>query len=383
MKRLLKWLIVVVVAIGLGIGGYFYYQHSEQYPSTDDAYVKADVVKVAPQVTGKVTAVPVSDQQTVQKGQILFRIDPRPFRYREKSAEAQLALARQTVQAEQSAVQAAQAEVADRQAQLTDARSNFKRVKPLVERHVQSRSSLDSARARLDSAKANVHLAKAKLTQARMELGQAGARNQRIQQAQAQLDQAQLDLSHTTIRAPCDGWVSSVKLHRGDLVNSGDAQFALVCNRWFWVYANFKETDLTRIRPGQVATIAADMYPGHSFHGIVESVNPASGTAFSLLPPENATGNWVKVTQRVPVRVLVVDDPARYPLRVQTSAEVTIDTGAGQTPAGRARGQGLSNTEAVALAERKGLVPKGLRDTPGDQEAVARNDPQGGSAAAR
>jgi len=355
MKRLLRWGIVVVAMIAVAIGGYFYYQHGRYYPSTNDAYVKANVIEVSPEVAGRVRSVEVSDQDSVHKGQLLVRIDPTTYRAKVREAEANVALAKQTVTADQAAVKAARASVADRKARLRQARTHYHRIKRLVSQDVKPKSALTDARATLDSARASLHLAEAKLNQAQKELGPTGTRNERVKKAQAQLDQAQKHLADTRVTAPCDGRVSGVKLQRGDVVQSGASQFALVCQNRYWVYANFKETDLTRIRPGQTADIAVDMYPNHTFHGIVQNVNPASGTAFSLLPPENATGNWVKVPQRVPVRVLVVDTSKDFPLRVQTSTEVTIETGTKKKPAGRARGHGLSNSQALALARRKGL----------------------------
>ena len=356
MKRIVMWGIVVIAALAVAIGGYWYSQHSLQYPSTNDAYIKASVVKITPQVGGRVASVPLSDQDKVHQGELLFQIDRTPYEDRVRAAEAGLALARQQVRAEDAAVSAAKASVADRKARLKNARTQYKRAKTLAVRHAGSQAKLDNAQAQLQSAQAAVHLAEAKLHQAQVKRGKPGEENEQVRQAQAKLDQAKLDLQHTTVEAPCTGQVSGVGLNAGDVVGSGQPQFALVCTDRYWVYANYKETDITRIRPGQTASIDVDMYPGRTFHGIVENVNPASGTAFSLLPPENATGNWVKVPQRVPVRILVVDGDPDYPLRVQTSTEVTVDTGSAAKPLGRARGQGLSNEQAMGLARKRGLA---------------------------
>ncbi|MGA8260853.1 MAG: HlyD family secretion protein [Arenicellales bacterium] len=356
MKRIMKWGAVVVSALAVAGGGYWYYRNSLYYPSTNDAYVKATVIKVTPQVGGQVVSAPISDQQRVGKGQLLFQIDKTPFDLKVDAAEASLALARQQVRAQDAAVAAAKATVSDREAQLTNARIQYKRARILAAKQAGSQAKLDDARAGLDRAQAALSLAKARLHQATVQRGEPGDRNQQVRKAKAALDQAKLDLEHTSAKAPCAGQVSGVSLNPGDVVTSKSPEFSLVCSNRYWVYANYKETDLPRIRPGQKATIAVDMYPNHTFHGIVESVNPASGTAFSLLPPENATGNWVKVTQRVPVRILVVDARADYPLRVQTSTEVTIDTGTGSEPLGKARGDGLTDSEAMALARHEGLL---------------------------
>lgn len=356
MKRIATWGTVVAAAVAVAVGGYWYYRHGQYYPSTNDAYIKANVVKLTPQVSGRVAGVPVSDQARVHQGQLLFRIDPAPFRDRVRAAKAQLALARQQVLADEAAVAAARAAVEDRQAQLKNARIQYRRAKTLAKRNAGSTAKLDNARASMESAKAALRLARAKLHQAKVRRGKPGDRNEQVRQAQAKLDQAELDLKHTRVTAPCAGQVSGLGLNAGDVVGAGHSQFALVCSNRYWVYANFKETDLTRIRPGQTATISVDMYPAKTFHGIVENVNPASGAAFSMLPPENATGNWVKVTQRVPVRILVVDAQPDFPLRVQTSTEVTVDTGKAAKPLGRPRGEGLTNAQALRLARDRKLV---------------------------
>ena len=360
MKGSLKWVLIGMVGVALAIGGFFYYRYKERYPSTNDAYIKAHVIKVTPQVSGQVKQLDVDDQQQVHKGQLLFTIDPRAFRYQQEGAEAALALTRQQVNADQAAVEAAKADVSSQQAQLVNARHQYDRTRHLAKRHLRSQSDLDDAQAKLKSARAALQLAKAKLQEARQNLGSAGERNERIKQAQSKLKAAQLNLAHTQIKAPCTGRIAGLTLQQGDMVNAGSSQFALVCTQRFWVYANFKETDLTRIRPGQTADVTVDMYPDHPFKGIVESINPASGAAFSLLPPENATGNWVKVEQRVPVRILVVDTNPDYPLRVQTSTEVEVDTGSGDTPKGLGRAAVLNDQQALALARQHGIATTGM-----------------------
>ena len=356
MLRIIKWGLVVLAAGMTVIVGYRYYLHREQYPSTDDAYIKATVINVAAQVGGRVISVPVSSHQSVTEGQLLFSISPDQYEWRYREAMANLAMTKQQVSADQAAVTAAEAAVNQADAELDNARRQFARTRKLAGEHVASQSDLDDRRAQLKSANAAVALAKARLDEARRQLGAEGDSNQSIQKAQAAVKLAALDLKHTKVVAPCNGTLAGVPLEQGDIINPNTPLFALVCTHRFWVYANFKETDLGRIRPGQFATIKVDMYPNHLFHGVVESLNPASGTAFSLLPPENATGNWVKVTQRVPVRLLIVDATRNYPMRVQTSSTVTIDTGAGKEPLGRSRDATLSNREAEDLARHQGLL---------------------------
>ncbi len=321
-----------LVLIVLGGGIYAYWRHSERYPSTDDAYVNAHVVQVAAQVSGSINDVYVNNQQSVHSGELLFTIDPASFRIALARAQARLALARQAVSADSAMVVAAQAAVADRRVVLDNAEVTTGRIRRLRDRGFVSAQAYDNAETTLKGAKAQLTLALAKLRQARMTLGNTGGRNERVREARAAVAEARLFLGDTRVSAACDGRIAKLSLRPGDVVQEGIPLFTLVCDREFWIDANFKETGVGRIRRGQPATISVDMYPGHPFRGRVAHVSGAAGTAFSLLPPENATGNWVKVTQRVPVRVEVLNPDPAHPLRVGTSAEVTINTTATPRP---------------------------------------------------
>ncbi|MDA8251486.1 MAG: HlyD family secretion protein [Gammaproteobacteria bacterium] len=338
MQRLIRWKWAIAVLITIGVIGavYAYWRHSELYPNTDDAYVNAHVVQVAAQVSGPVSRVYVSNQQRVHRDQPLFSLDPATFHIALARMQARLALARQGVSADSAMVVAAEAAVADRRVLLDNARVTTDRIRRLRDKGFVSAQAYDNAEATLKGARAQLNLALAKLRQAQMTLGNAGAQNERVREAEAAVAQAQLDLRHTHVSAACTGRIAKLSLRPGDVVQGGVPLFTLVCSRQFWIDANFKETEVGRIRPGQPASISVDMYPDHPFRGRVEHISGAAGTAFSLLPPENATGNWVKVTQRVPVRVAVIDPDSRHPLRVGTSAEVTIDTtGTALPPPGR------------------------------------------------
>lgn len=314
------------VAALLGAAGYWYLGYEEAHPSTSDAYTNANVVRIAAQVSGPVVSVPVRNHQHVRAGDLLFTIDPRPFQIALAQAEAQLALAGKDVAAATAAVEAAQATVRQRQAAADDASANTKRVAALVARGVMTPKDGDDARAREREAHAALDAAKSDLRRAVEQRGELGRENAQTRLALAKVDQAKLDLSDTEVRAPVDGVIAELDLRPGSTVNAGVVLFALVDEQHWWVDANFKETALLRIRPGQPATVQVDMYPGKVFSGEVDSVSPASGAAFSLLPPENATGNWVKVTQRFPVKVLLKDVTPEYPLRIGASSSVTIDT---------------------------------------------------------
>lgn len=324
--RSIKWAVLAIVVIAIAIGGYFYWEHSQRYPSTDDAYIGAHVVHPAPEVSGEVAVVAITNNEYVQKGALLYKLDATPFQLAVTKAEAQLRQAATTNSTLSASVAAAKAQVANQKAQLTKAQLNSKRTRNLVNKGYRTKAQGTDARAALKSAKAALALAQANLHKAIEELGADGEKNSRIVKAKANLALAQWRLEHAVINAPCSGTIASLTLRPGDNVTEGRAPFVLVCDSRVWVDANYKETDLTGINKGDTATIAVDMYPNKTFHGRVIGISPASGTAFSLLPPENATGNWVKVTQRVPVRVLITDFDATHPLRVGTSAEVTIDT---------------------------------------------------------
>lgn len=322
-----KWGLLVLIIIGLAVAGYLWWRHGQRYPGTSDAYTDAHVARIASQVTGQVLALHVKDHQQVESGQLLLEIDPQPYQISLAQAEANLDLARQQQAEAAAAVKTARARVSEAEAQRADAKRNYKRMQTLVSKKSVSTAEADSARFKLKEANAGLDAVRAELQQAMQKQAESDAA---IRLAQAKIDQARLDLSHTRIAAPAAGTVGEVKLRPGNVIQKGQALFPLVEGEVFWVNANFKETDLLRIRPGQSATVEVDMYPGKIFHGVVESISPASGTAFALLPPENATGNWVKVTQRFPVRVRITElDPAR-PLRIGASSVVTVDTVSGR-----------------------------------------------------
>jgi membrane fusion protein (multidrug efflux system) len=257
----------------------YYWWYTTHYVSTDDAYVNANVLQMAPQITGQVHKLKVINNQYVQKDTVLFTIDPSLYIVAVQEAQAQL-----------------DADVAKMQIAALTAKRN----KELVVQNAVSQQESDIATANFNSAYAQVDLSKARLAQ------------------------AQLKLSYTTITAPTNGWVSNVSLREDDIVAKDIPLFAFISDTEFWIDANFKETELRYVQLGQEAVIENDVYPGKKFKGIVESISGASGNAFSLLPPQNATGNWVKITQRVPVRVRVQNPEPNFPLRVGTSSTVTI-----------------------------------------------------------
>lgn len=362
--RAVWWILGVVVAAGAAVGIYEYMDYREHHPATDDAYVQADVVSITPQAGGQVISLTVEDQAEVHQGQPLFTVDPKPYQLRVEQAKARLEQVGQGVQAARVQVDAAKAELSMRLAQLHNVELRAERIHNLRQKNTVSQSTADDIDEALKSAQAAVTLAQAHSQQARVQLGAAGEQNEKIREARTAYEGAMLDLSHTQVNAPCSGRIANLKLQVAEVVQPGRPLFSVVCTEHFWVYANFKETELKRIRPGQQATITVDMYPGQTFHGVVQNIGVGTGTAFSMLPPENATGNWVKVTQRVPVRILITDPKQDYPLRVQTSAMVTLDTGNDEQPVGYA----YNHAGITAPAQSADSIPA----QPSAQSAVGR-----------
>jgi membrane fusion protein (multidrug efflux system) len=324
MKKRMFTLAAVIGGGALGIWGYQIY--SARYPSTEDAYVDADVVRVAPRVTGRIATLAVSNHQRVNTGDLLFTIDPEPFQFAVQQADAQLALAKREVSQAEAAVTSADAEVHNRQVLLENASAKLERARHLAKKAYISDESVTDAEADYKSAKANLQVAQEKWEEARRQLGKPGDDNDRIVQAKALLDHAQWELNNTKVGAACSGQISELKMQPGNVVSADKDVFVLVCSNRYWVDANYKETQLEHIRPGQPADILVDMYPHHHFQGEVENVSAAAGSVFSLLPPQNANGNWVKVIQRVPVRIKIDNPDPAFPLLVGTSTTVTIDT---------------------------------------------------------
>jgi membrane fusion protein, multidrug efflux system len=323
-RKLIKWGIAGLVLIAAILAGIFYWNESQHYATTDNAYINANRIDIASQVSGPIVAIHVRDQQQVKKGDLLVEIDQRPYQIAVDSAQAQLELAYQTTSQESAAVAGARAQIAQRQAELRNAQSNERRVRDLIERKLISQQSAEAMITEAETAQAAVQAADANLQQAQSALGEAGKRNATVRAAVARLDQAKLDFEYTRIYAPASGVIANFGLRPGSTVQAEVVLFAIVSDEEYWVDANFKETELERIRPGQHATIRLDMYRNHDFHGVVESLSAGSGAAFSLLPAQNASGNWVKVTQRVPVRVRVLDPDPKYPLRITTTASVRV-----------------------------------------------------------
>jgi membrane fusion protein (multidrug efflux system) len=336
-RRVLLVVVIVVAAIA-AIPGFHYYRFLESHVSTDDAYVDGTVALVSSRVAGTVTNVYVEDNWTVKEGQLLLTLDQRDFEVRVEQAQAQLERARQSVDELYAGVAAARSGVSLVQSQLKQAQIDFQRAKSLKEQGVVSAQQYDQANTGLRIAVADEALAEHQLTQAEAALGNSNDDHSRydrpvVKQAEAALEAAKLDLGYTRLTAPFAGVVTHKTAHVGNRVQVGEPLLAVVPLGKLYVTANFKETQLTDVRVGQKAQIVADIYPGHTYMGHVDSISMGTGAAFSLLPPENATGNWVKVVQRVPVKIVIDGpQPEDKPLRLGLSVEVGIDLSSRRGP---------------------------------------------------
>ncbi|HLG80330.1 MAG TPA: HlyD family secretion protein [Bradyrhizobium sp.] len=308
----------LLLAVVLG-GGYLYVDQAGRYQSTDDAFIAARQSTLAPKVSGYITAVPVTDNQHVAKGDVIARIDDRDYRIALQQAEAQVAAAQASIanidaqlDVQQAQISANAAQVDQAQAALVFAEQQAARYEHLeqtgfgsVQNAQQYTSQLHQQQASLASAQATLKLAQRQLESLKAQRNSAEAN---LAQAQAQRDQAELNLSYTTVTAAQPGRVVNLSAAVGQYAQTGTGLAMFVPDQ-IWVTANFKEIQLERMRPGDAVTLKIDAYPGRAIRGHVDSVQPGSGTAFSLLPAQNATGNYVKIVQRVPVKIVMDNTP--------------------------------------------------------------------------
>ena len=330
LARRLRYPLLIGVPILVIIAAFFVYLSGGRYQSTDDAYIQSARVDVSANVAGRVIDLPVHENQRVKAGDVLFRLDPAPIDTAAAQAAADLANAKQNLTGAGATYQQRTVELQAAQVTLAYQDKELVRQKALTASGVGSQAQLDAQVQAVAVAKANVAAAQQAQANALATLGGKVdgpvADNPAVRTAQAALDRARLNQSYTVIRAPQDGTVTKVEqLQVGDYINAAQPVFSLVAPR-VWVEANFKEDQLTYMRPGQPATFKVDAYPGTVFHGRVQSLSPGTGSSFSLLPPENATGNWVKVVQRLPVRVAIDNPPEDLPLHAGLSVTVKVDT---------------------------------------------------------
>ncbi len=386
-KYVVRSLAAVLVVVA-AVAAFRWWEYASIHESTDDAYVHGTISTVAPRVGGRVTDVLVDDNQQVRKGDLLVRLDPVPFRVAVEEARATVSMAQSRLDAARTSVtynqdltgavvrgaraklsvlekqlqsiaaglQEAKDEMAADQALMKKAERDLERYRILLDRGAVSEDQVDEASTEFDVSKAKYRVARAVIDSKREELAatqaqrnqieaeisqastgeistvvqqhQAKLANAQLDQARAQLRQAELNLSYTGVRAPIDGYVSKKNVDVGNYVSTGSPLMALVALQDVWIEANFKESQLDLLHVGQPVEILADSYPAHPYQGHIDSFSSGTGDAFSLLPPENATGNWIKVTRRVPVRIALDRvPPPDFPLRIGMSITVTVDIG--------------------------------------------------------
>jgi membrane fusion protein (multidrug efflux system) len=350
--------VALLVLAAAGLGGWYWWEVLRFRQSTDDAYIQSDVSVISPKIEGYIKKVKVADNQAVAEGAILFVIDERDFKAKVAQAEAAVATVEATIATYESRLKLQQAMIDQAAAMLKSAEADLARAQQDYKRYSALMTSDFASRQRFEQAEADAR--KAEATVAKSRAAFAAEQNQlavlqsqqredeaRLQQARANLRLAQNDLDNTVIRAPISGIAGNRAGQVGQYVKPGSQLLSLVPLTQVYVTANFKETQLTRMRPGQLTEISIDAYPDVPLQGHIESFAPASGAQFSILPPDNATGNFTKIVQRVPVRIaLPADSPLAGLLRPGLSVTVTVDT---------REGGGLASAQA-RQAETRGAA---------------------------
>jgi membrane fusion protein (multidrug efflux system) len=327
-KRILLLGLVPLIAV---IGAVGYWLHGARYVSTENAYVKTDIAKLAAEVSGRAVDVRAKAHMQVAKGDVLVRIDPQPFELALARAQAELDAARREVETLAATLKEARVELRDAEDRAVYFRKRFERERELVKRGVTSHARFDEMENDANAAADRVGLARQKIQRIQASLGsdpdQPVDAHPLVRTKKAALEQARLDLDRTVVRAPANGIVVSVPLVAGEQITAAEPLMAIVTDTPPWVDANFKETELTHVREGQKATVVLDIYPDVTWEAEVESISPATGAEFAILPPQNASGNWVKVVQRLPVRLRLKPRADAPPLRAGMTATARVDTG--------------------------------------------------------
>lgn len=359
---------IIILITGTALA-YPFYMHAMTHESTDDAFIEAHVVSISPRVSGHISSVQVADNQKVEKGEIIARIDPRDCQVALEIAQARMESANATVKEAEALVLAAAKELAEKKAQLSSQTAGLSRVqaeinqaraeymrdendlnrmRKIAEAGAVSIQEFDHAkaqermsRANLNSVKSNIHTQSAKIQEAQAAIeaaqgklqqayAQTEIRKARLREAEAEVKQAGLELSYTNIVAPCSGYVTKKSVEPGNYVQAGQKILSVV-SKDVWVVANFKETQIMSMRVGQHVEVEVDSYPEAIFNGHVESIQRGTGSRFTLLPPENAAGNFIKVVQRVPVKIELDDTEKMVAYRLSPGMSVipSVDISAG------------------------------------------------------
>lgn len=309
----------VVFFLGLLIT--IYIEYTKYFPVTDNAYISANLIKVQPKVSGNITKIYVNNNQFVKKGEKILKIDSTDYVLQLNKAKLDHLIAKNELLNSKKQVIQANADIEKARANYNLYEANKKRYDFLYKEHAASLQTYQEAFAKFIEAKEDLAQAQTAQEQAKV---QFEASQEKVNLTLLQIENAQNQLGYTEILAPSDGYITDFNIHEGQLVGIGEILFGFVSSSVWWIDANYEETQIARIRPGQKVDVYLDMY-SNKFTGVVQSLSYASGSTFSLLPPQNATGNWVKVTQRFPVRIIIKNDP-RFPLRVGASTNVRVNT---------------------------------------------------------
>jgi membrane fusion protein (multidrug efflux system) len=330
-RRWLRPLLFLLLPLALLAGGYRYVTGG-RIMSTENAYIRADIVAVSTDISGIVKEISVRENQKVAAGDVLFKLDDFPFRLAQTRAEAQVGIVAAELNALKASYRDMQAQIKQAEVDVEFYTRELERQQQLIARNVASQVTFEQAQRNLQSSGQKVASLNQQLAGIAANLAGdpdiAVEKHPRYIEALAQRDEAARQLAHATVRAPMAGTVTNVpSLQPGQYLAAATPAFSIVATDHMWIEANPKETELTYVRPGQPATIAVDTYPDDEWHGTVDSVSPASASSFSLLPAQNTSGNWVKVVQRIPMRVRIGTPEGKPPLRVGMSVVVDVDTG--------------------------------------------------------
>jgi membrane fusion protein, multidrug efflux system len=329
-RRNMRPLLLVAVPALVILAALAFWLQGGRYASTENAYVKADIAQIASEVQGRIAELTIRDHATVAQGEVLVRLDPEPYRLALAKAEAELDSARSAVEQLKVSLRESKAEHKEAESRMLYLEVQAKRQHDLAARGVSPATKIELADSEALQARDRVGMLRERI--ARVEAALSGNPElptdsyAAVREKKAMRDRAALDLAYTEIKAPRAGVVVNFKLQPGEQIKAQTPLFSIVSDRRPWVEANFKETDLTNVVVGQKATVVLDIYPDITWDAEVDSISPATGAEFAILPPQNASGNWVKVVQRLPVRLRLIERPGEPALRAGMTAWVSIDT---------------------------------------------------------